>query len=60
MSAVAHLPIVDGLDLPEPHRLLLRPGELHKSVVAGHKPIHLDRLASAEGYFRALADGLRM
>ena len=39
---------------------LLRPGELHKSVVAGHKPIHLDRLASAEGYFRALADGLRM
>jgi hypothetical protein len=39
---------------------LLRPGELHRSVVAGHKPIHLDRLASAEGYFRALADGLRM
>lgn len=39
---------------------LLRPGELHQSVVAGHKPIHLDRLASAEGYFRALADGLRM
>jgi hypothetical protein len=28
MSAVAHLPIVDGLDLPEPHRRLLRPGEL--------------------------------
>ena len=39
---------------------LLRPGELHRNVVAGHKPIHLDRLASAEGYFRALADGLRM
>ncbi len=39
---------------------LLRPGELHRSVVAGRKPIHLDRLASAEGYFRALADGLRM
>jgi hypothetical protein len=29
-------------------------------VVAGRKPTHLDRLASAEGYFRALADGLRM
>ncbi len=28
MSAVAHLPIVDAFDLPEPHRLLLRPGEL--------------------------------
>ncbi len=38
---------------------LLRPSELHKSVVAGRKPFHLDRLASAEGYFRALADGLR-
>ena len=31
MSVVAHLPIVDGLDLPEPHRLLLRPGELMPS-----------------------------
>lgn len=38
---------------------LLRPSELHNSVVAGRKPFHLDRLASAEGYFRALADGLR-
>lgn len=38
---------------------LLRPGELTKNVVAGRKPIHIDRLASAEGYFRALADGLR-
>jgi len=38
---------------------LLRPGELTKYVVAGRKPIHIDRLASAEGYFRALADGLR-
>jgi hypothetical protein len=28
VSAVAHLPVIDGLDLPEPHRLLLRPGEL--------------------------------
>ena len=39
---------------------LLRPGELHRCVVAGRKPTHIDRLASAEGYFRALADGLRM
>jgi len=38
---------------------LLWPGELHRSVVAGRKPTHIDRLASAEGYFRALADGLR-
>jgi hypothetical protein len=28
MSAVAHLPLVDGFDLPEAHRQLLRPGEL--------------------------------
>jgi hypothetical protein len=27
MSAVAHLPVIDGLDLPDPPRLLLRPGE---------------------------------
>jgi hypothetical protein len=27
MSAVGHLPIVDGLELPGPHRELLRPGE---------------------------------
>lgn len=39
---------------------LLRPGELTKTVVAGRKPTHIDRLASAEGYFQALADGLRM
>ena len=39
---------------------LLRPGELHNRLVAGRKPSHIDRLASAEGYFRALADGLRM
>ncbi len=39
---------------------LLRPGELHKTVVAGRKPTHIDRLASAEGYFRALADALTM
>jgi hypothetical protein len=37
----------------------LRPGELRQCVVCGRKPIHIDRLASAEGYFRALADGLR-
>jgi hypothetical protein len=28
MSAVAHLPLVDGLELPETYRRLLRPGEL--------------------------------
>lgn len=38
---------------------LLRPAELHNSVLAGRKPTDIDRLASAEGYFRALADGLR-
>jgi hypothetical protein len=38
---------------------LLRPGELTRNVVAGRRPIHIDSLASAEGYFRALADGLR-
>jgi len=37
---------------------LLRPAELHKCVVSGRKPKHIDRLASAEGYFQALADGL--
>jgi hypothetical protein len=31
MSSVAHLTIVDGLDLAEPHRLLLRPGELMRA-----------------------------
>jgi len=38
---------------------LLRPGELRRCVVSGRKPIHIERLASAEGYFRALADGLK-
>jgi hypothetical protein len=28
MSLVAELPVVDGLRLPEPHRQMLRPGEL--------------------------------
>ena len=27
-DGIAHLPIVDGLSLAEPHRLLLRPGEM--------------------------------
>ena len=53
---------LDGRKLAGVKRRLevLRPGELHRSVVAGRKPKDLDRLASAEGYFRALADGLRM
>lgn len=53
---------LDGRKLAGVKRRLeaLRPGELTKNVVAGRKPIHIDRLASAEGYFRALADGLRM
>src|SRR5688572_29666055 len=25
---MTHLPVIDALDLPEPHRLLLRPGDL--------------------------------
>ncbi len=52
---------LDGRKLAGVKRRLemLRPGELTKSVVAGRRPIHIDRLASAEGYFRALADGLR-
>jgi hypothetical protein len=37
----------------------LQPGELHRCVVSGRRPMRIDRLASAEGYFRALADGLR-
>jgi len=37
----------------------LWPSEIHKSVVSGGKPAHIDRLLSAEGYFRAFADGLR-
>jgi hypothetical protein len=52
---------LDGRKLAGVKRRLeqLRPGELRKSVISGRKPIHIDRLASAEGYFRALADGLR-
>ena len=38
---------------------LLQPGTLHERVVLGLKPAHIERLAAAEGYFRALADGLR-
>jgi hypothetical protein len=37
----------------------LRPAELQECVVSGGKLMSVDRLASAEGYFRALADGLR-
>jgi hypothetical protein len=52
---------LDGRKLAGVKRRLemLRPGDLTRNVVAGRKPIHIDRLASAEGYFRALADGLR-
>jgi hypothetical protein len=52
---------LDGRKLAGVKRRLeqLRPGELHRSVVSGRKPMQIDRLASAEGYFRALADGLR-
>ncbi len=52
---------LDGRKLAGVKRRLeqLRPGELRRCVVAGRKPIHIDRLASAEGYFRALADGLK-
>lgn len=52
---------LDGRKLAGVKRRLeaLRPGELTKYVAAGRMPIHIDRLASAEGYFRALADGLR-
>jgi hypothetical protein len=52
---------LDGRKLAGVKRRLepLRPGELRQRVVSGRKPIHIDRLASADGYFRALADGLR-
>jgi hypothetical protein len=52
---------LDGRKLAGVKRRLeqLRPGELHECVLSGRKPMHIDRLASAEGYFRALADGLR-
>jgi hypothetical protein len=54
----AHL---DGRKLAGVKRRLeqLQPGELHNCVLSGRKPMRIDRLASAEGYFRALADGLR-
>ncbi len=52
---------LDGRKLAGVKRRLeqLQPGELHDSLVSGRMPAHLDRLTSAEGYFRALADGLR-
>ena len=52
---------LDGRKLAGVKRRLeqLRPGDLHECVVSGRKPEHMDRLTSAEGYFRALADGLR-
>jgi hypothetical protein len=52
---------LDGRKLAGVKRRLeqLRPAELHASVVSGRRPEHIERLASAEGYFRALADGLR-
>jgi hypothetical protein len=52
---------LDGRKLAGVKRRLeqLRPGELRKCVISGRRPRHIDRLASAEGYFRALADGLR-
>ena len=52
---------LDGRKLAGVKRRLeqLGPAELRKCVLSGRKPLHLDRLASAEGYFRALADGLR-
>jgi len=52
---------LDGRKLAGVKRRLeqLGPAELHKSVVSGRKPLHIDRLSSAEGYFCALADALR-
>jgi hypothetical protein len=52
---------LDGRKLAGVKRRLeqLRPGELHRCVVSGRRPEQIERLASAEGYFRALADGLR-
>ena len=53
---------LDGRKLTGVKRRLeqLRPGELRRCVISGRKPIHIDCLASAEGYFRALANGLRV
>jgi hypothetical protein len=52
---------LDGRKLAGVKRRLeqLKPGELHACVLSGRTPTHIERLASAEGYFRALADGLR-
>jgi hypothetical protein len=52
---------LDGRKLAGVKRRLeqLGPDELHKCVLSGRKPTDIDRLASAEGYFRALADGLQ-
>lgn len=52
---------LDGRKLAGVKRRLeqLGPAALHKSVVSGHTPLRIDRLSSAEGYFRALADALR-
>jgi chromosome segregation ATPase len=52
---------LDGRKLAGVKRRLeqLGPDELHKCVLSGRKPADIDRLASAEGYFRALADGLQ-
>jgi hypothetical protein len=52
---------LDGRKLAGVKRRLeqLQPGELHRCVVSGRRPEQIERLASAEGYFRALADGLR-
>jgi hypothetical protein len=52
---------LDGRKLAGVKRRLeqLRPGELHNCVLSGRSALHTERLTSAEGYFRALADGLR-
>jgi hypothetical protein len=52
---------LDGRKLAGVKRRLeqLRPAELRRSVVSGRKPVNIERLASAEGYFRAVADGLK-
>lgn len=52
---------LDGRKLAGIKRRLeqLRPSEIRKSVILGQKPVRIDRLSTAEGYFRAFADGLR-
>jgi hypothetical protein len=54
-------PHLDGRKVAGVKRRLerLQPEALRSCVVSGRKPTSIDRLASAEGYFRALADGLR-